>query len=52
MQDVCIFVYFQGELHKPVPMDHQQFQEGLTEAMSHITHPVSLANFSLFTKKD
>ncbi|XP_013770716.1 spexin prohormone 2 isoform X3 [Pundamilia nyererei] len=29
-----------GELHKPVPMDHQQFQEGLTEAMSHITHPM------------
>nr|XP_014269985.1 tesmin isoform X5 [Maylandia zebra] len=29
-----------GELHKPFPMDHQQFQEGLTEAMSHITHPM------------
>ncbi|XP_031597006.1 spexin prohormone 2 isoform X2 [Oreochromis aureus] len=34
------FLGFTGELHKPVPMDHQQFQEGLTEAMSHITQPM------------
>lgn len=44
-------MYFQGELHKPVPMDHQQFQEGLTEAMSHITQPVSFANFSYSLRK-